>query len=798
MSGFSTDNLRALARAVRELDPDGQYVKLDVDVRQVFYSSTIKQHEAIRDYVGDEEPVRAYFVAWLCTRGSYPPEAIELERRYSFGRESQLEVDIRISRPGMPDAAYALIEMKAPSDFGDETDSRISGQLFAPGGREPSATILSLATVEVGSDGQPAIRTVTIGYDPLLTYEQWEAAGRQHVDDFPINYDEPTQEPLRHGGPRALRASIDRTELDRLRKQLHDRLWGGSRDDNQIYSWLVRLFLTKIHDERVTNVGEPYKFQVLHQGSRKEQAKQTLVRVNERYLEAYQRYIRRDGQRVDLLEESLFSPQETQWVVELLQGISLTNAGRSSGDLLGAFFEGITREGFKQSKGLFFTHYNIAVFMLEVLEVGQLAEAKFAGAAHPNERLPYIIDPSCGSGTFLLAAMRTITQHILQRSALLDRNADVREQLSLRFPPEAPNTWAKDFIYGIEKREDLAISTKVNMVLHRDGHTHVFNDDGLAPLNSIASRHGEEKFRSNPDPDGVYDKPLAESFDVVVTNPPFSITLDANVRADLSSAFRLAQDRNSENLFLERWYQLLRPGGRLGAVLPESFFSTTENLAARLFLFERFHVRAVVTLPSHSFQPWTPTRTSLLFAQKKTAKEERDWTEAFTRHSVTLKAAQSSAAISAKSIVKPGRRAQAQIASHRLAVDAALTELEVGQLLEEHGTVAWAAEALAATSSINTDVLAFRRTVAEIGAPDYTGIIVGEVGYRRTKRAENDRRNDLFRAVLVDSGGNPVVDEEGKTVALRNLNDAADGWAVVIGGGAEDALSVLRAEKLWR
>ncbi len=586
---LSKSALSALQKAIEKLDPAGAFVSLDATKRQVRYCPEIVQHEAIRDYTHDEEPVRAYFVAWLCTAGGYPASAIELERRYDFGRGSHVELDIRISREGNPDSAYALVEMKTPSDFGDEKDRRINGQLFAPAGsQEPDCALLSLATVNIGTTEEVTIKTVTIAYEPTLNYRRWVAAGRPHVDDFPVSYDVPAQQPYAPGTDRDLRDDVDFAELDRLRRQLHDRLWGGSRDDNQIYAWLVRLFLTKIHDEKVTDEKLPYMFQVMHEGDRRESPATTLERVNVRYIEAYRRYVAKDADRIEPLDDSLFSAQETQWVVERLQAISLTAAGLATGDLLGAFFESITREGFKQSKGLFFTHYNLAVFMLEVLEVPRLAEQKLKSSAHPNERLPYIIDPSCGSGTFLLAAMRLITQHIQTRRSKFARNREAREQLDLRFPAIAPNTWAKDFIYGIEKREDLAMSTTVNMVLHRDGHSHVYRDDGLAPLGDIATRHAEEKFRPHNDPDTVYGMPVAETFDVVVTNPPFSMTLDDEILTNLASAFELALDRNSENMFLERWYQLLKPRGRLGAVLPESFFSTAENLHARLFLLSHF------------------------------------------------------------------------------------------------------------------------------------------------------------------------------------------------------------------
>lgn len=304
------------------------------------------------------------------------------------------------------------------------------GQLFALTAEDPDASVLSLVTAQVGNDGRPFLNTVTIDYRPGLTFQRWERSGRPHIEDFPVNYQEPTPIPYAPGTGRDLRNDLTRSQLERLRRELHNKLWGGSRDDNQIYAWLVRLFLTKIHDEKVTNEGEPYRFQVRHVGVDKESPRETLRRVNECYQEAYQRYVDQDASRVEPLDESLFSAEEMQWVVETLQGFSLTAAGQTTGDLLGAFFEAITRDGFKQSKGLFFTHYNLAVFMLEVIGIGELAEEKLTSRVHTNERLPYIIDPSCGSGSFLLAAMRLISQHIATRRNHLSRNRDVREQLT--------------------------------------------------------------------------------------------------------------------------------------------------------------------------------------------------------------------------------------------------------------------------------------------------------------------------------------------------------------------------------
>ena len=788
LSHLSDAGVRALAEAIAAVDPDGEFVKLDAEARQVWYSPRIKQHEVIRDYVGEEEPVRAYLIAWLCTTGVYPPEALELERSYEYGRSGQAQLDVRISEPDSPDRAFALIEVKAPGMWGGPEDPQIRGQLFALTAADPDTKVLSLVTVQVGSE-TPTLTTVTIDYTSGLTYNRWVREGRPSIQDFPVNYQEPTEVPYAPGTDRDLRTDITRPQLDRIRRELHNKLWGGSRDDNQIYAWLVRLFLTKIHDEKVTDERAPYRFQVFHEGTTKETPLTTLNRISECYEEAYHRYVDIDAEDVDPLDETLFSADEVQWVVETLQDISITSAGRASGDLLGAFFEAITRDGFKQSKGLFFTHYNLAVFMLEVLEIEELAEQKLRSHAHPNDRLPYIIDPACGSGTFLLAAMRLVTQHVTTNRTRLSSNRDVREQLTSKFPKVSPNEWAREFIYGIEKREDLAISTKVNMVLHQDGHTHIYHDDGLAPLDRLAAKHHEQKFRTGNDSDNAYERGIAETFDVVVTNPPFSITLDGSVRERLTDNFILANDRNSENLFLERWYQLLKHGGRLAAVLPESFFSTGKNISARIFLLLHFDFRAIVTLPVHAFQPWTPTRTSLLFAQKKTAHDEKKWVDKFQGYRDTAVAAKVSGLAAARKIMAPGVRTTAQqIAGH---VETAKTATRQLGLLLPGGRLSdvdWATAVHEAISGVDPDVFAFDATVRDLGGTDYLGVIVSEVGYRRTRRAENSVRNDLFYA---------VTDAATEPEQLRNLNYAKDGWRVVVADDHKNALSILRSASLW-
>jgi type I restriction enzyme M protein len=790
MPGLGELGLAALAKEIKHLDPDETFVSIDVVNHQVWYCDEIIAHEAIGPYVGEEEPVRAYIVAWLIRVGGYTPASIELEKRYPSGR-GQIELDVRVADES--GGAYALIEVKAPDSFGGASDPLIAGQLYSPAAMERGTRVLSLATIDVVTfDSIVSPLSVTIDYPSWPTHRAWVNGGRPHRDDIPLNYGEATIEPFRRGGDHDLNHNIRQPDLDRLRQRLHDRLWGGSNDDNAIYAWLVKVFLTKIHDEKVTNDGEAYACQVMHTGSRPESVTTTASRINRRWEEAYRKYIISTGPDPDSLDSAIFTASDLSWAIEMLQGISLTSAGQTQGDLLGGFFEAITRDGFKQNKGLFFTHYNLAAFMVEVLDVSGMARKYIRDPGrHINDRLPYIVDPSAGSGTFLLAAMRAITSDIERQRNLLGTNDDVRDSLTRWLPTDAPNTWAAEFLYGIEKREDLATSIKVNMVLHQDGHTHIYKDDALAPLNDIASRQQDEKFRSHVDRASGYERPSAETMDVVITNPPFSLTLDPIIISNLARTFTLSAQRNSENLFLERWYQLLRPKGRLAAVLPESFFSTAENSDARRFLFHYFHVRAVVSLPPHAFQPWTPTRTSLLFAQRKTAEEAREWGDAYNEAVKWLGLSYRSAKAALRRLQHPRASEKADdLVPARKEVGFQFDALGLGGTLslDDGAQIEFAQQMLA---SVDVAQLAFARTVEKV-SPDasYIGMIVNEIGYKRTKRGEASRRNDLFQA---------VVDVEGTSEVIRNLslNTARGQWHMVRVDDGEDALSVLSKVALW-
>ena len=143
-----------------------------------------------------------------------------------------------------------------------------------------------------------------------------------------------------------------------------------------------------------------------------ENADRVFEKINSLYRDAYVRYIDTDALEPDEIDPKDFSKEKVKEVVTALQGMSITKGAALNGDVIGAFFEEILRIGFKQDKGMYFTHSNLVRFMIEVIDLDGLTTKTWNASTHPENRLPYVIDPACGSGTFLLNAMSIITNAI--------------------------------------------------------------------------------------------------------------------------------------------------------------------------------------------------------------------------------------------------------------------------------------------------------------------------------------------------------------------------------------------------
>ena len=262
-------------------------------------------------------------------------------------------------------------------------------------------------------------------------------------------------------------------------------------------------------------------------------------------------------------------------------------------------------------------------------------------------------------------------------------------------------------------------------------------------------------------------------FDLILTNPPFSVELDNDTKKTIKHDFMFGEKKNSENLFIERWYQLLRENGRVAAVLPESVFDTTENKYIRLFIYKYFKIKAVVSLPQLAFEPYTSTKTSILFAQKKTKEEIAAWNDAWDTASKDY--SQLKTRVDNLISVYDGRKLKAKLPSIKnLTSDQEVALLQkmlkyyitdTDRTLDTNGLIAKYREELESLCSPDKDTketFGFVNTWWVFGEVSKTlnyDVFMAEtdcIGYKRSKRGEKEMPNKLFRSnatgVIVDDG----------------------------------------------
>jgi type I restriction enzyme M protein len=402
---------------------------------------------------------------------------------------------------------------------------------------------------------------------------------------------------------------VAESELTRIFKQAHDALWaGGELNPSQAFDELDKLIFCKVWDERNCKKGEPYKFQIF---SDHEDDAKNLAALKQRVFELYDKGKDKDpeifNKPIDL------SVERIKTVVEYFQGISfsktdLDSKGKAFETFLGAYFRG--------EFGQYFTPRNVVKFAVEALPI-------------TNEHR--VLDTSCGSGGFLLY--------------VLDK---VRRQADRYFDSDNPDekvdhynywhTFAGKNLFGIEINDQISRVAKMNMIIHDDGHTNVVTYDGLYQIDHIARTKNNAGFRE-------------ESFDFIVTNPPFGSIVKQSEKAymqvDKATApyynFALKEtnwidaklkgkhtatgreNQSTEVLFIEQCHKFLKEGGYLAVVVPDGILTNSSSQYVRDSIEEKFRIVGVVSLPQTAFtNTGAGVKSSILFLKKHAAATTED------------------------------------------------------------------------------------------------------------------------------------------------------------------------------
>jgi type I restriction enzyme M protein len=336
-------------------------------------------------------------------------------------------------------------------------------------------------------------------------------------------------------------------------------------------------------------------------------------------------------------------------IVRLLERYNLSD---TSEDIKGIAFERFLGKTFRGEIGQSFTPRPIVEFMVRMID--------------PKEG-DVICDPASGSGGFLIRFFEIVREQILadadrlyqnfkaeleskpmsetkRAEALLTKYEEIQE--SIRQDKEGSRLWklSNRCIYGTDANDRMARTSKMNMIMHGDGHGGVHHHDGFLNINGIFEGRFDiiltnPPFGSNVEPSDVVLEeqiivsPEDERLYVAQFGDLYQEAMKRNRAAKgkpIASLFDLPKSSSSkiktEILFIERCLELLRPGGQLGIVLPEGIFNNPSLAYVREFCEDRAFIRAVVSLPAETFiSSGASVKASLLFMQKFTEGEKADF-----------------------------------------------------------------------------------------------------------------------------------------------------------------------------
>ncbi len=345
----------------------------------------------------------------------------------------------------------------------------------------------------------------------------------------------------------------------------------STRREDQL-NQISNLLLLKLKSDRDArwDADEPLAFQL------SDEPAETLRRINE----AFASYKAEHPElfSVDEPNRVLFDADTTQEIVLRLQAIDI---GEMAPTALSTAFQVFRDAALKLGDGQYYTP-------LRVVEAG----VELTGVT----RKDVVIDPACGAGGFLSAVFMKIA-------------ANVGDAETSR--------WARYNLFGVDRDRTNIKLTRALMVGIGDGSTNARCGDSLRETKWKRSSQGLESVLSE------------ERYTVVLTNPPFGKDLVIGAADAKSSRLEICKHTKGGEksdafapttelgiAFVERAWKILRNGGRLGIVLPETYFFSKSYRWFREWLDERFILRAALNIPMEAFQGFCRAKTNFYVFEK--------------------------------------------------------------------------------------------------------------------------------------------------------------------------------------
>ncbi|WP_027129019.1 HsdM family class I SAM-dependent methyltransferase [Fusobacterium perfoetens] len=272
-------------------------------------------------------------------------------------------------------------------------------------------------------------------------------------------------------------------------------------------------------------------------------------------------------------DESIALKQET--VSKIVEKLEKYDLKHTNVDIKGNAYEILLGKTFIGSLGQHFTPRTVVNFMLEMLNPVAMMNDSY---------IPTIIDPSCGTGGFLVRCLELYLEKAKQ----------------LKFDSEKIKQIREKSIYGIDLNPRAAKVTKMNLSLHGDGHGSIYTGNGLEEQKGIEGK----------------------KFDIILTNPPFGVQISEEkilkkFSYSKTEKGQVKKSADSTYLFMEHCLNLLNETGKIGIVLPNGILNNSNDKKSRENILKNISIDALISLPNKSFKfAKANACTSILFGNK--------------------------------------------------------------------------------------------------------------------------------------------------------------------------------------
>lgn len=412
---------------------------------------------------------------------------------------------------------------------------------------------------------------------------------------------------------------LRRAEPERLKiafRRCHNYIHGneGMPKDAAFWQFLYLLF-AKMYDERVSRGTGQGRFRT---GLKEMFEPDGRAAISARVRELFEDVKREYKDVFKPTDEITLSDRALAFIVSEIASYDLSG---TDVDAKGIAYQELVGTNLRGDRGQYFTPRGAVNLMVEILD--------------PKD-YETVLDPTCGTGGFLQATLKHLRDTWKKEAGTygFPDNDEERERYRDKL-----KEYAEKHLMGADFDPFLVRATTMAIMTLAETTGNIFHMDSLGfPRGHLP---GVEEAKKKI--------PLGETVDVLLTNPPFGADIpvsDESVLGSFRDGIAKSWGRNKETgeveasltsqpgsmapeqLFIQRAIEWVKPGGRIGIVLPNGILSNPgpTDEAIRRYILERCWVLASVELPVETFVVDANVNilTTLLFLKRKTDQEIRN------------------------------------------------------------------------------------------------------------------------------------------------------------------------------